>query len=74
MTASTTAEVHHRSIGTVEGARDQGCAAFESVARVVPLKYEGGRAFIPFSRDQRFEVGLQLSHPNAIGVATEARW
>jgi hypothetical protein len=76
-TASSEAELHQRSFGELDSHRDLNPGsheALDTVARAVPIQCQGGRAFIPLSRDQRFEVGLQLSRPNLFGFAMISRW
>jgi hypothetical protein len=76
-TASSTAELHRRSFGALDSHRDPNPGsrrALDTVARAVPVQCQGGRAFIPLSRDQRFEVGVQLSRPNLFGFAVISRW
>ncbi len=46
----------------------------DTLARAVPLQCQDGRAFLPLSRERRFEVGVQLSRPNLFGLAVISRW
>jgi hypothetical protein len=75
--ARSNAELDPRPLGALDRHRDSNPGsrkALDTVARGVPVRCQGGRAFIPLARDQRFEVGVQLSRPNLLGFALISRW
>ncbi len=76
-TASANAALRPPSFEAIESRRDLNrgpLEALDTVARAMPVQYEGGRAFITLSRDQRFKMGVQLSRPNLVGIGMISRW